>query len=52
MEGTHHGPVTNKPTMFLEIGEFHSIMFNFPPFPASKIELIEAVGSLQKKFKA
>lgn len=23
MEATHHGPVTSKPTMFLEIGEFH-----------------------------
>jgi D-tyrosyl-tRNA(Tyr) deacylase len=21
LEGTHHGPVTNKPTMFIEIGE-------------------------------
>ncbi|KAG5394950.1 hypothetical protein IGI04_024913 [Brassica rapa subsp. trilocularis] len=26
LEGTHHGPVTNKPTMFLEIGEFLSFL--------------------------
>jgi hypothetical protein len=25
LEATHHGPITNKPTMFLEIGEFLSL---------------------------
>lgn len=39
LEATHHGPITGKPTMFLEIGEFLDIL----PFL-----VLEFVSSLEK----